>query len=520
MDAIEKILKIQREYLELLESYFKDERKELGTEEKQTEFYADRLYSRKKASLVVPYQGQNVSSAEYMMISLIRDVKKFWNANKSELATALKESGLLFLDISGEPEDIKYYVRKYAIYFDTLCVACPLSSISEEYLILKLRHEKRKYNFAFSFGRYIHTCNAIRNILLKTYPPVFLIFPSEYFLVPSENAAVLAMRKQSSNERLQLFTERFYFHVQRLFEEVFQREFDFEGSLEAREFLSTIKVGDINREGMARFLQLVDPESLPFRGRMARILHRDRGTNVYRQIETLARGVLEPPEISTETLLFLWDSLMVKLLCTETIYLDSCFYSMDSYFFDDQKALYQWKLSNEAKEIRRALNLSEAEVAAYTIGTKLKWLSRLPLEAVIEIRRENGLVEIRQLFRDSAKRIGSVRADQLEEVSKEIEMSILEKIAKFHSSLASERKDLVKRLGISSGLLLGSCALGIAAIAFPLIAPLAITSTVFTVVFGGKSILGLYKDYRAGKLRFREFKRSPIAIFAEFPDDS
>jgi hypothetical protein len=507
-----EILKIQNEYLRLLESYFQKEREELVATNQPIVDYVVNLFSTRSPSLLIPHGAIAINPAEYKMLSLIEEVDQFWKINAEQLRKQLAESELLILDISCQPWQIEQAVRQYGIYFDTLCIPCPLY-LEKHSLEGKLDSDRRLSNFAYFFSCYISIINTMRKLIAKCYPPLFVVFPSKYYLSEDEIQSIFKNRIQKDSPKLQLIADRFYFHLQKVFAEFLQRDFDFEGVNEAMEFVEDRGLATIRKEKFLGLVKLVNVDSMDIRLQAHDVLRGDLSARVIRDISELKQGKVDPSNIDAGTWLFLWNTLMVELISTETIYLDSCYFGIDSYFFSYQWELYRWKLSNESKEIRKSLKLSETDVAAYTISNKLQWLSSLPLEVVVAIRSDDNLSFVRQMFRENKKLLAGVGAEELENISDQIANDIKKRISDFNSYCVSKKKDFHKSLAKSGSLLASTCALSVASVVFPLLIPLAITSSVFTVVFG-VSAMDLYKEYRAGKLIMQKLNRSPIGFFA------
>ena len=510
------ILKIQNEYLRLLESHFQKEREELVATNQSVVGYALNLFSTRSPSLLIPHSTTAISPAEYRMLSLMEEVDEFWRMNAQEFRNQLARSELLVLVVSCMPWTIEELVRQYGVYFDTLCVSCPFYRRARSRLETRLESNRRELNFAYLFRQYVEMIDAMRKLAARCYPPLFVVFPSNYVLSDDEAVSITRNRIQKDDPRLQLIADRFYFHWQKIFEEFLERDFEFEGITEARKLVRE-RFTTIHKEKLVSLVKLANVGAIDVALRIDDALVGAPSIRVTRDISALKQGKMDPSDIDIETWFIVWDILVTELLATEVTYLDSCYFGTDSCFRPYEWDLYRWKLSGESREIRRSLKLSETEVATYAISKKLQWLSHLPLEAVVEIRCDDSLSFVREMFRGSKKILSGITVEELEDVSDQIANDIKERISGFNSLVVSKKKEFYKSLAKTGSLVAGTCALSIASTVFPRTIPLAITSSVFTIVFG-RSAVDLYKEYRAGKRIMEKLNRSPIAFFAEIAE--
>ena len=149
------ILKIQNEYLRLLESHFQKEREELVATNQSVVGYALNLFSTRSPSLLIPHSTTAISPAEYRMLSLMEEVDEFWRMNAQEFRNQLARSELLVLVVSCMPWTIEELVRQYGVYFDTLCVSCPFYRRARSRLETRLESNRRELNFAYLFRQYV-----------------------------------------------------------------------------------------------------------------------------------------------------------------------------------------------------------------------------------------------------------------------------------------------------------------------------------------------------------------------------
>lgn len=519
MTPLDAILDIQREYLRLLESHFKNEREELDKYARHDEFflYVEAFirehFARKQSSVIVPYRGRDLTTLEYKLFLLIDEIESFWDSNGAKLAKHLEDSNLLFLYVACEPKDVPHYVSQYAIYFDTLCVPCPLYGY-QEVLEERLKSDKRVESVGALFARYVALHHTMKNLLSKTYPPMFLIVPSQYLLSGEEIESIYRSRDQHAHPKLQLVADRYYFHCRKLFEEVFERDFDFDNTLEAGRFIASLDPKQVHTEKLAVLARLVDVNFLYLQFEHETFYHHELDEHILYGLKALAKG--QPSYVSSETLIYLWGHFVQHLLMTGNICLDSYSLGIDTHFFPYFWELYRWQSSNESTEIRRVFNLSESEVAAYTISTKLQWLAQLPLDAVMSIRSDESLAGMRKLFRENRNKLGNVTVRELDSVSQQIAAETEKQISSFHSLCADRKKRLWKSLRASGASFFSTCALSIASMVTPVALPLAIVSAIYSLVLGGKSIRGLYHEYCQGTSNLKKLKQTPVGILAGF----
>ncbi len=511
MSIEESILKIQKEYSGILEHYFGKEKREIGNRI-DSKTICDYVLNRTKKdffSIKVPYKGTYITPSEYKVFSLYDELDNFWSKNSLELKSLIKESEFLYLYSGYAPFSLREKLENFSLYFDTICIPCPFHPFEREITERELYSERRLVHFIKEFSRCIDLINMLSNYSFNTYPPLFIVFKEEFYLSQKEKYYLKNGISQDDNKKFRLISDKYYFHIKKFFEEIIGCKYNFESSDEAKIFLSSFNISKIKKENFQKFLKLVNLDNLDFRLDFEKIHYQDRPEIVSKDIEGLIDRNLEYKDINNHTLTFLFDILISFILTTESAYLNSCFYKLEPNINPDHWETYCWKLMNESNEINHYFNVSENELIAYIFSSKnLKIFKDIPLELIINIRNNNGLEKIRNLFREGRKNIGNAKISDLENITNQIIDQINYNILEF-SKKFDESKKKRRKIQISLASLITSVVLSLSSIVFPQIFPLAVTANAFTVIY---SSTDFYFDYKKDKKDIEAINKNPLAI--------
>ncbi len=141
-------------------------------------------------------------------------------------------------------------------------------------------------------------------------------------------------------------------------------------------------------------------------------------------------------------------------------------------------ALYKWRVENGNLENSKVLGWEERQTSAITTAIQhenLDWLSNIPLDAIIELRKEGFLEDFRQRIRLARKRMTLEEGADFIGVGQGIEEEIESAIAEHMASIRSLEREAHRRLKTKTGKFLGKVSLGIASFWFP---PISIMSIV------------------------------------------
>lgn len=175
---------------------------------------------------------------------------------------------------------------------------------------------------------------------------------------------------------------------------------------------------------------------------------------------------------------------------------------------------YNWfqnKLNNRLKYDLR-INSEEETIVTAISKKSLSFLEALSLRDLKKIREKGTLEELRKQLRIERKEL-RCSPDNDFRVSSEIFANNLFKIIneysdEFKSITKQKKENLVK-----TSILLGSSAsLGIASLAFSSCFVLGVICATTSILFGGKSLLDLIKEYNEGKRQIDVLHQKPVSL--------
>ena len=139
--------------------------------------------------------------------------------------------------------------------------------------------------------------------------------------------------------------------------------------------------------------------------------------------------------------------------------------------------MYKWKMDNDFNKMNRKIGMdtSTSVVNALQLD-EFEWLGNVPVDALIKIRQEGGLGEIRSIIRESVDEIYTCNQTDLEMVARDISKTLNEEFIKHESELKKINEDYQKKLNLLEKLLI--------------VGTISITTSYFLPPLGALAIFG------------------------------
>ena len=203
-----KLLFIEKEYYDLIDKYFKNILKDINAmTANEWQRYVAQYLKNSSSSLVVKYEGEYVNNICYKVNSFLREIYSFWNKYRNELEEFIKcnKSYIQVGDINANPLQYEEYIRKYGLFFETLCIQDPF--------YIKASRNIHYSNVIGEVMDYITFFNCIyymkkieKYVLLDFDTEIVLIMPTFGFEFGDEKFRCIEERtKELANEYMALF---------------------------------------------------------------------------------------------------------------------------------------------------------------------------------------------------------------------------------------------------------------------------------------------------------------------------
>ncbi len=485
-DAGKWILRIQREYFDLLDSHFKRQRNECQRSGLDRVKFLSKLVNQ--PDILVPSSQGEVSPLEYEQRELMWEISSFWDTRGHELHSALRELDALTLLSQVTTDHISdgldTEIRKFALYFDTVCVTDPLCV--NMHLLRSWDRRPQPVDFLV----YLCLLDLAPLALADCTPPMCTVYPPALYAGESGGEAPSAMQKQVDEDALQFVKE--FFHVD-------------------GEVRSAGELADAIRFLPAQRIRAAMEDS-PYKNLSALFSSETWRQMVFPRSSRLGIDSLDD---SVKPVLFLM--LFASRTFADLEYADR---ECGSLFLDPlirgdstKWELYKWKRRRNALGACRGSGLSEANAVIRTFDQKdLSWLGNVTKDDVVRLRVEGEMDEMRSLFRASWKHLKTATLEEFDKVAVEVYRNLSAALDEHSEKLKKEEQAYRKRLMLSGTSLAVTASLSVASLAMPMIAPLAIGSAVFSVAVGSKSVKDVVNEILTGKSQLKGLSKRPVGI--------
>jgi hypothetical protein len=410
-----RIAKIQSEYIRLLESYLDP----LGKEAIKDHISAGNRYS------TVPYLS-DVLLAYYE--SLPDDIADFWKANAKELREAITEQNSLKLCYSGDlsPSNASNLVSKLGLYVDTVLIPDPVFNITHQ-----LNQVTTRQFYLRSIIRHSLNIAKLKTILtadLET--PIAAIFPSTNLYDPT---FLDKARDEARKNTVAYLNETFDLRLT-------EREDPFEVMKtfkKPNELVDLIKksdnlIPDLTEPSIPKaFNDFLVKEPAQYRGKIARL---NAGEALCGYVFGRLMSFHDHFEIC-------------RKFGGEPIYDSPNSWKMFTWFLDD--TFPQGNL------------LTNEGIVANSIGIKdPKWIGKLPDEKLIEVRAGGDLKDIRSVLTEGINRMKIAPSADLSEVTRKVQANLKEAFTEHQKEVSSIDKKLKLKYFITGPIIVAGSLVG------------------------------------------------------------
>lgn len=489
-EAISQIQRIQEEYLRIVREAFGRQFDSGYQHAQNSEEMAIRSV-QSESQIAVSYSGSHLTGIEYRLHQLALALRRFWDANSSQLLEAVRNSGLSLVNV--ETVEILPYVCKYGVYFDTLCVPCPISrSLSD--LITESDDPHRKITLRVQLLRACYEIlRADHNGLFTFVPPILMFYPSTQNLSVIEADRMLKSREAKLETQHESLGRMYHFYLDQLWEYCFDSPAEYEGTME---LMTKLYFDPPKQSSSQRIMSLVDEKYTLERLRL-----------IYGLRSSL--GYVEGGGTS-ERASILFFGLCILLSEVLTFKLDCIPLGIEFCLFSGYERLYKWMLSTQLDHSIGALGLCKDEVALYSLQTQFDWLCDLSLDTVKSIRNSGGNLRIKHAFRDCFSVPTQTKIEDLDAVAKQIKNQILVSMAESYAKIGVRRKEMRLKVGKEVGIFTVNGTLSILGLIYSSFGPF---SAVLSAM-AGASLVDVVRTLIEGRSKVAIAEREPLAILA------
>lgn len=490
-NPLKVIRRIQVDYFKLLKGHFPEERYQVQEGIKSIdELVSEKIEAEKRGIVVATPAYVPISSFEHHLNQLFKEIWDFWQVNGEEIRSAIREMDYISLWKALGSFDIEPTIRKFSLYFDTICIQDPLQY---DFRVEEYHREIGDYQSVYKkttmFAGYLLLTKLEDLFLADCVPPICVIYPSCLFSNYNFNDA--------SDQKYALdMTKRFLASL---------ADIDSEGKTLEEVVMKLKEMPDEKVAGLAKGSPaLTDLWSPPPSGKIMNIFHRYWPS-------------LEPHQVLS------WKDrlttrLGVHVLWRNLSFFFNCEYESRELLSDicinpSEWGLYKWKLGIEQSIAAKEFEIDEGQALTNIFQQdNLNWLGNVSLGDIIRLREHDQLEEMRSLFRINRKRLKQAKVDEYPSVARQVEKDLLEAISDHSSELKRRHKELRKRFSLSLGKFGLATGFGVASAMFPWISPLAIGSLATSITIGGLSIKDMIDSALNGKRDLRELANRPVAV--------
>jgi len=511
------IASIQREYYHLLASHFIKERRAYAQSGMSVDSFAAKHLAGVDSQLIIRQGLRSRSPLEYKLFSLFGEIDRFWEFRKQSLASALKTSKLLVLniDLDTNLEFVPKALAMYGLYFDIVSMLDPF------YLCTTREFEKSSRVTFQTCKRFFEIYLLLFDVLAQANSdsglPLLIVYPSD---CQADSAEIVADPLFESGESVYPVApqvlQRVCWHLSRILKEHIGVTIESNKTQDFLAFSAETNYFNVSKEKLVPLIDLCLVSNMSLNSfRYGKPMFSSGFARAAPEIVAIRKSKETRLKLSGSTLSFLLLLLINRLRSAEVAFEDCMAYGMENHISAASWALYNKKLSNESTEIKRVLEIPTSTALLYAFETRLNWLSGLALSDVLRIRQDNRLSESRQLFRDACDALGSSTKDNLDQVATYIEEEVVRHLSDYSLNMTKVEEQTLSRDVRTAESFVSTFSLGLVSLALPQVLPLAIVSFADSIVSGSINLKELYERYHKGERNEEELRHSPITIMAE-----
>lgn len=482
-----KIIKIQQEYFELLENLLAKERATLASSGKdRTEFVAELLKDSASQPTIV-HEGRETSILFYKVHMLVEALCNFWSKNTESIREALSQSLTFKLQVS--PRSNSPVPKAMGLYADTLI-------IPDLVLLEKVTLADPAFAIPNSSAD-LHVAVTLQLLLgLLAHKPLFL----------SDCDPLIAVIYPRSTG-LDQYTENrvrtdFKEYTSTLFEK------DFASWEDAWAFIAKLETHDDFNKAIKR--QDILPISATSQSKGLSILEAFVEevllTRQMRGVDTSDAKI----NLGDHVAPFLWVNFRELTRISDLCFELDANTEIPSQFWNP----FKWKLEFDSRSTATFTG-SQAHSEALQVSCfeheNLRWLANVPTEALIRLRQQGELEDLRRVFRVGRQSLKTSSLDDFARISAQVRGKIEEALSDHQAQISEANREKWKKLGVNLAGCCASIAFGVASALFPPLAPYAVTPTVLF----GKSFYDVVNDHVQGRRKIAELRDRPIGILAD-----
>ncbi|RLD70315.1 MAG: hypothetical protein DRJ10_20505 [Bacteroidetes bacterium] len=492
MDDIEKIKKIQVEFVELALSHFKDLKDYyINSNLSKPKFYATKgLYYGESSISIVSGHG-NISSLQYSLLNYYNDIKTFWDNNALELSNCLKK--LNYNTIGGQIMQEQDLV-KYLLLFDAVMIPLAIYNNDPKTHVLKNTTMAKQQMIVHQLTIF-ELAEAIRSDLdmplVIFYPEIFI--PNEQDLQEYEQSAL----KVALNETLRFFSEGFNLETaDKTFNDINDLDIFFE-------MLDKAGADYLNKNLNIDILTKYTPGILEYGGTEP-ISYSKGFTMDIKERMFERKATLEDFKKIAITSIGSLQGLLVKTKTTHEFNFDIVY----SKFEQNSLNLFMDGLK---KHLMQAKAINENELYNYSFKHGFKWLEGLSILDCVKLRESSILEETRAILRTSKYEVKTASISGFEKAMKDYEQRVVDTLSTVKDQYLSDIKKKRKRATFSKVSFGLTCTFTGVSFAVPILSPIAIGLAVFSLAYGGNSLRDVINSHLSGKKGKEEFFDRPLA---------
>jgi hypothetical protein len=480
------IIKIQREYINIIESLFQKEISDVKQFKSREEIdkYVIKVSS---SSLWVGSYHRKVTIFEDKFIKLISALQEHWNKYENEIMFYCTQSGPSKVIIWPDVEYVQL-APKLLLYYDTILIPDPIN------LSLNVIKSHNYRDLLIYFAELDELKKFITDDLDK---PLIIFFnykksSGSKFLEKESNMAFENLTSQGGELAINAFNK------------LFGNYYEFNDFKTLMSDLNRVSIKELNKylkkDTLKYFLQtfINDPEYLQ--------ASYSQGTFDFVTSKRLEKSIMTPLDFIN---IF---SLLNSLFSVhEAREFNSKSLGSVNLITNTFIPFSEFKYQRIIKDYGTALEIAEENFINYSLSQKFDWVDHIDIEKCIEIREKGVYEKIRKILEQNARKIKLSSFEDFPKLSRyyenEVKQQIQEEIAlneKKIKILKSQRSKSLVSFGITAGLTFGS-------LAYPAILPLTILSAGYGIIAGANA-RDLVNEILAGKSKLRELGNRSLSI--------
>lgn len=428
-------------------------------------------------------EGRRARFNQYMMPEIESKILGYWVQNNNVILSELAKLPGLKARFGGDlgPQRSQRIFERLGIYYDSLIVPdLILRSITMRGPVKWRDYYTLKYCIAQVLARDVY--------LADVYPPVAVIFGEEHLLMESPHFATL--REQSLIDAIAVTNA------------IFAQNFDTEK--EATQFFQ--KIG--TSQALAREVANVDM----FR------FDEEAGDDPLQQIEALDKDTrinFNEDELPDEWrgAQRVWLQINARMMQVNELLQASA--DLDAHPVIQAPVSFHWlttKVRVNAEMLGNAMDesiLTQLPMTNALLSQQLEWLSNVPLDALIRLRRQGFLSELRATITGGFSELSAATLMNLERVSRQVDSNLEVALNRHQEQIQVLNQTLMRELAISGPTLL----LSIGGAIQPLFGTILPSWIPLAATLGGTvSLKDIISNVASHITERRRLRKSPIGI--------